>query len=47
MNSHYVFITILRGNMMEGNAYVSVQSAFMTDDREVARVPLPTLARDH
>lgn len=30
---------------MEVSAYVSVQSGFMTNDREVAHVPLPTLAR--
>lgn len=31
---------------MEGSAYVPVQSGFMTNDREVAHVPLPTLSRD-
>lgn len=44
-NSHCVFINILQRNMKEGSAYVSVQSGFINDSGEVARVPLLTWAR--
>lgn len=39
MNGRCVFINILQRNLMEGSAYVSVQSGFTTNDQEVAHVP--------
>lgn len=39
MNGRCVFINILQRNLMEGSAYVPVQSGFTTNDQEVAHVP--------